>query len=70
MRNSAYYIQSAFAMPDEAKWKQEQKSLLMTQDAFKKIIITKDALAPLYNDAGVLVMSIFDFLMDKDSLEL
>lgn len=65
-----YYIQSAFAMPDEAKWKQEQKSLLMTQDAFKKIIITKDALAPLYNNAGVLVMSIFDFLMDKDSLEL
>ena len=42
----------------------------MTQDAFKKIIITKDALAPLYNDDGILVMSVFDFLMDKNSLEI
>ncbi len=65
-----YYIQSAFAIPDEAKREQEMKSLLMTQDAFKKIIITKDALAPLYNDDGILVMSVFDFLMDKNSLEI
>lgn len=65
-----YYIQSAFAMPDDAKKEQEQKSLLMTQDAFKKIIITKDSLAPLYNDNGVLVMNVFDFLMNEGSLEL
>lgn len=65
-----YYVQSAFAMPDEAKKAQEQKPLLMTQDAFKKIMITKDALAPLYNDKGVLHMSIFDFLLNADSLEL
>lgn len=64
-----YYIQSALALADEAKEKQEQRSLLMTQDAFKKIIITKDALAPLYNEDGVLVMSIFDFLLNENSLE-
>lgn len=64
-----YYIQSAFAMPDEAKVQQEQRPLLLTGDGFKKIIITKDALAPLYNENGVLVMSIFDFLLDSDSLD-
>jgi uncharacterized protein len=65
-----YYVQSAFALPDEAKKEQEQQPLLMTRDAFKKIIITKDALAPLYNKDGVLIMSIFDFLLDESSLEV
>lgn len=64
-----YYIQSAFAMPDEAKAQQEQRPLLLTGDGFKKIIIAKDALAPLYNENGVLVMSIFDFLLDPDSMD-
>lgn len=65
-----YYIQSALSLPNEEKKQQEQRSLLMTKDAFKKIIITKDALAPLYNQDGILVMSIFDFLLDKNSLEI
>ncbi len=64
-----YYIQSAFAMPDDIKRQQEVRPLLLTGDGFKKIIITKDALSPLYNEEGVLVMSIFDFLLDPDSLE-
>ena len=55
---------------DEAKKEQEQRSLLLTQDGFKKIIITKDALAPLYNDDGVLVMGLFDFLLKESSLDL
>lgn len=65
-----YYIQSAFAMPDEKKMQQEQRSLINTGDGFKKIIITKDALAPLYNEEGVLVMSIYDFLLNPDSMDL
>jgi predicted AAA+ superfamily ATPase len=65
-----YYIQSALRLSNEAKKEQEQRSLLMVQDAFKKIIITKDALAPLYNEEGVLVMSIFDFLLNEGSLEV
>ena len=48
---------------------QEQRSLMMTGDAFKKIIITKDAPASYYNDSGVLIMSIFDFMLNPDSLE-
>lgn len=65
-----YYIQSALHISSDKKAEQEKKSLLMTQDAFKKIIITKDALAPLYNEDGILVMSIFDFLLNKNSLEM
>lgn len=65
-----YYIQSAFAMQDEKKMRQEQRSLVNTGDGFKKIIITKDAIAPLYNEEGVLVMSVFDFLLNPDSMDL
>ena len=64
-----YYIQSAYAMPDQAKMEQEQRSLMLTGDGFKKIIITGDAPAPYYNDSGVLVMNIFDFMLNPSSLE-
>ena len=60
------YIQSALSMPDEVKRNQEQRSLLAIQDTFEKIIITKDAVAPLYNDEGVLVTNVFDFLMNTN----
>ena len=65
-----YYIQSANAIPDQAKMEQEQRSLVMTGDFFKKVIITKDAPASYYNDDGVLIMSIYDFLLNVDSLEM
>lgn len=65
-----YYIQSAFALPDEKKMEQEQRSLVNTGDGFKKIIITKDAIAPLYNEKGILVMNIYDFLLNPDSMDL
>ncbi|MBR1494216.1 MAG: hypothetical protein IJ601_04120 [Acidaminococcaceae bacterium] len=35
-----------------------------------KIIISRDALAPLYNEGEVLVMNIFDFLLNENSLEM
>ena len=70
MGSKRYYIQSAFAIPDNAKREQEEKPLLLSRDGFKKIIITKDAPAPLYNESGILSMSIYDFLLNKDSLNL
>lgn len=63
-----YYVQSAFAMPTSEKTEQEQRSLLRISDNFKKIIVTKDAPAPWYTEEGVLVMSIYDFLLNKDSI--
>ena len=65
-----YYIQSAYAIPDQAKMEQEQRSLMLTGDFFKRIIITKDTPAPHYNVNGVLIMSVYDFLLDENSLDI
>lgn len=65
-----FYIQSAYALPDKEKMEQGNRSLVNTGDGFKKIIITKDAVAPLYNEEGILVMSVYDFLLDPDSMEI
>lgn len=64
-----YYIQSAYAIPDQAKMEQEQRSLMLTGDFFKRIIISKDTPAPYYNESGVLIMSVYDFLLNENSLE-
>lgn len=64
-----YYIQSAYAIPDQAKMEQEQRSLMLTGDFFKRMIITKDTPAPYYNESGVLIMSVYDFLLNENSLE-
>ena len=65
-----YYIQSAFAIPDEAKMQQESNSLRRIDDSFKKIIVVKDTPAPWYTEEGILVISIYDFLLNEDSLDL
>ena len=64
-----YYIQSAYAIPDQTKMEQEQRSLMLTGDFFKRLIITKDTPAPYYNESGVLIMSVYDFLLNQNSLE-
>ena len=65
-----YYVQSAFAIPDEAKMQQESNSLLRIDDSFKKIIVVKDTPAPWYTDDGILVISVYDFLLSADSLDM
>lgn len=64
-----YYIQSAYVIPDQAKMEQEQRSLMLTGDFFKRMIITKDTPAPYYNESGVLIMSVYDFLLNENSLD-
>lgn len=58
-----YYIQSALAMSDEEKRKQEMASLLRIGDSFKKIIIVKDDIKPWTDENGILTMGLMDFLM-------
>lgn len=65
-----YYIQSAFAMPNREKVLQEERPFLKIQDSFKKIIIQKDCAMPYYTEEGILVMGIFDFLLNENSLEI
>ena len=64
-----YYIQSAYLIPDEVKREQEIKSLLKIDDTFKKVVITSHAPAPLYDEHGILTMSIYDFLLNPNSLD-
>lgn len=59
-----YYIQSALALPDEDKRKQEMASLLRINDSFKKIIIVKDDIKPWTDENGILTIGLIDFLMD------
>lgn len=63
------YIQSALAMPDREKEQQEQASLLNINDAFRKVIIVGGYHIPHYNEHGVLITGLFDFLMDENGLE-
>ncbi|MCF0229689.1 MAG: ATP-binding protein, partial [Parasporobacterium sp.] len=65
-----YYVQSALSLPDEEKRAQEKASLVNINDSFKKIIVVKDVIKPWHDDDGILTMSIYDFLLDENSLEL
>lgn len=65
-----YYVQSAFAIPDSKKMKQEANSLQRIDDSFKKIIVVKDTPAPWYTEEGILVIGIYDFLLKTDSLDI
>lgn len=65
-----YYIQSAFSMPTEEKRIQEKASLVSVNDSFKKIIVVKDVVNVTRDEDGITTMSIYDFLLKENSLEL
>ena len=67
--NNKIYIQSAYTMPSEEKINQEERPLLKIGDNFKKIIIVKDYIKRTRNENGIITMSIFDFLLDANSLD-
>ncbi len=66
--NNKIYIQSALEMKTKEKVAQEQKSLLNVNDFFKKIIIVGDNVVKSRYDNGIILMSIYDFLLDNESL--
>ncbi len=65
-----YYIQSAFSMQTEEKRIQEKVSLVNVNDSFKKIIVVKDVVNITRDEEGITTMSIYDFLLKENSLEL
>ena len=65
--NRRYYIQSAYNIPDEEKMKQEQASLLSINDAFRKIIIVNQPIMSGYNENGILMLSVKDFLLSPET---
>lgn len=65
-----YYIQSAFSIPDEQKKDQEERPLRMLDDSFKKIVVVSDPILLRRDEMGITTMSIYDFLLKKNSLDL
>ena len=47
---------------------QEQNSLSRIGDSFKKIVVVKDISRSHYNEDGIYLMNLYDFLLNPDSL--
>lgn len=68
LSDKRYYIQVALSIPTKEKLEQEQNSLLRITDSFKKIIIVKDISRSHYNEDGIYLLSLYDFLLNPDCL--
>lgn len=65
-----YYIQGAYSLPDRDKLLQETRPLTSIGDSFRKILVVKESFHRYRLDNGILVMSLRDFLMNPDSLNM
>jgi hypothetical protein len=64
-----YYIQSAYTISDEEKYKQETRSFDKVNDSFKKIILVEKSMKPRRDDNGYVCMGVKEFLLDAESLD-
>lgn len=64
-----YYIQSAYSIEDNSKREQELQSLLNISDNFKKMVIVYDSFIKWQDENGIVYISIYDFLLNKNSLK-
>ena len=69
MIDNRYYIQSALNIDNEEKKDQELRHLLNVNDFFKKIIIINSDIPKYKNEEGILIIGIYDFLLNENSLE-
>lgn len=63
-RGERVYVQSAFALPDNAKRECELKPFSLTGDSFRKIIVRNDIGRRWFDENGILNISLVDFLLD------
>ena len=68
--NQRYYIQSAYRLNSDVKVAQEQNSLRNVDDSFKKIVIVGNPILVERDNNGITTMSVYDFLLKENSLEL
>ncbi len=68
--NRRYYIQVGYSLTTIEKVIQEKTSLINIKDSFKKIIIVKDIINITRDEYGITMMSIYDFLLNENSLDL
>ena len=63
-----YYIQSAFTISDDEKRETELRSLNRVGDSFRKIVIVGGSSPHYQNNDGIIFMSLYDFLINPNSL--
>jgi predicted AAA+ superfamily ATPase len=63
-----YYIQSALRLPTVEKREQEVRSLKSINDSFRKFVITEDLISRYQDNDGIVYISIYEFLLDENSL--
>ncbi len=56
------YVQSAYDISDEAKWRQETRSFDNTKDSFQKIVVVASPIKPHCDEKGYRIVGIHDFL--------
>ena len=64
------YIQSAYALLSEEKTEQELRSLKQIKDSFQKVVIVGGMQPTFRNDDGILILNIFDFLLNRSGQNL
>ena len=64
------YIQSAYALLSEEKTEQELRSLKQIKDSFLKVVIVGGMQPTFRNDDGILILNIFDFLLNNSPLNI
>ena len=64
------YIQSAYALLSEEKTEQELRSLKQIKDSFLKVVIVGGMQPTFRNDDGILILNIFDFLLNRGGQNL
>lgn len=64
-----YYIQSALNIDSEEKKQQELRPLLNVKDFFKRIVVVNGDIPMYKNEEGILIIGIFDFLLNENSLD-
>lgn len=64
-----YYIQIVDKLPENKHLDNEYEALLSVPGSFKKIIVINQNIISYYDDTGILVISLEEFLLNKDSLD-
>jgi len=64
------YIQSAYALLSEEKTEQELRSLKQIKDSFLKVVIVGGMQPTFRNDDGILILNIYDFLLNRSGQNL
>ncbi len=65
-----YYVQSAYATHGDGKERQETRPFRNLRDGFRRILVVGDDVHHHFNDDGVLVVNVREFLLDENAMDL